>query len=301
MNVKRKDKDRILLSVSYAAITLFSLACLIPFVMVISASLSNDQSVALNGFSLLPRGITTYTYEYLFDSKGAMLLKAYGITLFTVVVGTLFSVAVTVSYAYVASMKDFKYANTLSFIAWFTMVFSGGLLPWYILTTKYYYLHNNLWALFIPYAINVFNMFLMRNFFKGIPQELAESAKIDGAGHFRIYFSIMIPLAQVGIVTITLFYALSFWNDFFLSLMLITDRDLYPVQLLLYNMMSNISFLTSGGGGSDAFAQGSSQVIIPTMTARMALTCITIGPIILVYPFAQRFFVKGITIGAVKG
>lgn len=269
--------------------------------MVVSASLSNDQQVALHGFSLLPRDITAYTYEFLFASKGSMLIKAYGITLFTVVVGTLFSLAVTVSYAYVASIKDFKYANTLSFIAWFTMVFSGGLLPWYILTTKYYHLHNNLWALFIPYAMNVFNMFLMRNFFKGIPQELAESAKIDGAGHFRIYFQIMIPLARVGIVTITLFYALSYWNDFFLSLMLVTDRDLYPVQLLLYNMMSNITFLTSGGGSSDAYAQGASQVMIPTMTARMALTCITIGPIILVYPFAQRFFVKGITIGAVKG
>ncbi|MHA0858180.1 carbohydrate ABC transporter permease [Paenibacillus sp. CMAA1364] len=299
MNIVKNDK--LLIWFSYIIIILFSLVCLIPFIMVLSASLSNDQEVALHGFSFIPRNITTYTYEFLFASKGALLLKAYGITIFTVVFGTLFSLAVTVSYAYVAANSDFKYAKVLSFVAWFTMVFSGGLLPWYILTTKYYSLHNNLWALFIPYAINVFNMFLMRNFFKGIPKELSESAKIDGAGHFRIYFSIMIPLAQVGIVTIALFYALSYWNDFFLSLMLITDRNLYPVQLLLYNMMSNIAYLTSGGGATDAYTQGMSQVIVPTMTARMALTCITIGPVILVYPFAQRFFVKGITIGAVKG
>jgi len=297
MNTTRHD--RLLNTVCYVLLSAFALVCFIPLLMVLSASLSNDQQVALHGFSLIPVDITTYTYEFLWQGKGPMLIRAYGMTLLTVTAGTLLSLVVTVSYAYAASLKDFKFANTLSFIAWFTMVFSGGLLPWYILTTKYYHLHNNVWALFVPYAINVFNMFLMRNFFRSIPYDLAESAKIDGAGHFRTYIQIMIPLARVGIVTITLFYALSYWNDFFLSLMLINDHHLFPVQLLLYNMMSNLTYLTSGG--TDTLAQGASQMVIPTMTARMALTCLAIGPIILVYPFAQRYFVKGITIGAVKG
>lgn len=298
--MKSKLSDKILISTFYALITIFAVACLIPIWMAFSVSISNEHEVAMKGFSLLPMKPTLDNYKYMIENKGSMLLSSYGITLFTVIVGTLFSMIVTVTYAYAASTKSFRYSNVLSFIGWFTMVFNGGLLPWYILCTKYYGLQNNLFALFVPYAMNVFNMFLMRNYFKGIPNELIEAAKIDGANNFKTFIVVVLPLSKVGIVTIGLFYVLSYWNDFFLSLMLITTTKLYPVQLLLYNMMVNISFLTSGSASTIA-GEAASHVTIPLMTARMVLTCLAIGPIILVYSFAQRYFVKGITIGAIKG
>lgn len=147
----------------------------------------------------------------------------------------------------------------------------------------------------LPYAMNVFNMYLIRNFIKGLPYELIESAKIDGAGHFRILWKMILPLSKAGIVTITLFYALQYWNDFYLPLMLINDEKLYSIQYILYKMMANIQFLAANPSSSMA-----AHVTLPTQTIKMAITCIAIGPIILVYPFVQKHFVKGVTVGALK-
>ena len=148
----------------------------------------------------------------------------------------------------------------------------------------------------LPYCMNVFNMYLMRNFFKGLPYELVESAKIDGAGHFRILLQVILPLSKAGVVTIALFYALQYWNDFYLPLMLINKDNLFSIQYILYKMMSNIQYLASNPTGAMA-----SHVILPTQTIKMAITCIAIGPIILCYPFIQKYFVKGVTVGALKG
>lgn len=292
--------DKAVVGIFYFIITVFALLCLIPILMAFSISISNEHEVAMKGFSLLPLKPTFYTYQYMLQNKGKVLLNAYGITIFVVIVGTLFSLAITTCYAYAAAARNFRFSNVLSFIAWFTMVFNGGLLPWYILVTRYYHLKNNLLALFVPYAMNVFYMFIMRNIFKSIPYELAESAKIDGAGDFKTFLIIMLPLAKVGLVTLALFYGLLYWNDFYLSLMLISNQRLNPVQLLLYAMMSNIQFLASGSASSLGLS-GATAVEIPLMTSRMAMTCITIGPIILLYPFAQKYFVKGMIVGAVKG
>ncbi|MDF2926523.1 MAG: hypothetical protein K0R57_5437 [Paenibacillaceae bacterium] len=292
--------DKTIISLFYLFVAVFAVLCILPVVIAFSISISSEREVAINGFSLLPMKPTLYTYQYILQNKGLVLLNAYKITLFTVVAGTLFSLAVTTCYAYAAASKHFRFANALSFFAWFTMVFNGGMLPWYILVTKYYHLKNSLVALFVPYAINVFYMFIMKNIFKSISYEFVESAKIDGAGNFRIFFTIMLPLSRVGLVTIGLFYALLYWNDFYLSLMLISDQRLYPVQMLLYAMMSNIQFLASGSAATLGLS-GAQAVEIPLMTSRMAMTCLTIGPIILLYPFAQRYFVKGMLVGAIKG
>ena len=170
------------------------------------------------------------------------------------------------------------------------------MLPWYLVTTKYLGLKDSYLAMILPYAMNVFNMYLIRNFIKGLPYELIESAKIDGAGHFRILWKMILPLSKAGIVTITLFYALQYWNDFYLPLMLINDEKLYSIQYILYKMMANIQFLAANPSSSMA-----AHVTLPTQTIKMAITCIAIGPIILVYPFVQKHFVKGVTVGALKG
>ena len=167
----------------------------------------------------------------------------------------------------------------------------------YILTTQYYGLKNNLFALFVPYAINVFNMYIVRSSFRSTPRALIESAKLDGASELRVFLSIAIPLSKVSIVTIIMFTALTYWNDFFLSLYLITDSALFPVQKILYSMMSNITFLLSGSEATSAMA----DIELPANTARMVMTVLTVIPIAFVFPFVQKYFVKGITIGAIKG
>lgn len=294
---KRVSKsDRRLIAAFYILLGVFSLICLFPIVLAISGSLSTEIEVATRGYSIFPRKPTLDTYKYVFGSQGETLLSAYGVTLFTTIFGTLLSVSITTCFAYVISVKDFKHANKLAFFAYFTMLFSGGMLPWYLVCTKYYHLNNNIMGLILPYSMNVFYMYLLRNFIKGIPYELTESAKIDGAGYFQTFIKIILPLSKAGIVTIVLFYMLTFWNDFYLPLMLVSDDKYYSMQYILYKMNANIQYLASNPSG-----MGAAHMVLPTQTIKMAITCIAIGPIALVYPFIQKYFVKGVTVGALKG
>lgn len=283
----------------YLLAGILALVCFLPLWITLSSSLTSEAAVNKFGYQIWPIDASMDTYSYILSNKGAMLYRAFGITFAVVVIGTLYSLIVTTTFAYATSQtKDvFRYASALSFFAWFTTVFTGGVLPWYILSTRYYGLQNNLLALFIPAGMNVFNMFVLKNNFRAMPKELAESAKIDGAGHMQIFLIIAVPLTKVALVTITLFYALQYWNDFHLSLYLITKSDLYTVQKLLYNMMANIAALMS----NSSMASAASEVRIPTNTARMAMTIMTTLPVLLFYPFAQKYFVRGLTIGAVKG
>lgn len=259
-------------------------------------SFTPESEVAVHGFTLFPRELSLETYQYVFQSQGSKLLNAYKNSILTTLCGTALSVLITVCYAYVLSVKGFRFGNKLAFFAYFTMLFNGGMLAWYLVCTKYLGMKDNYAAMFLPYAMNVFNMYLMKNFFNGLPYELVESAKIDGAGHFRILGQIILPLSKAGIVTITLFYALQYWNDFYLPLMLINDEKYYTIQYILYKMMSNIQYLAANPSSSVA-----SHIILPAQTIKMAITCIAIGPIILIYPFIQKHFVKGVTVGALKG
>lgn len=294
---KRVSKsDRRLIAAFYILLGVFSLICLFPIVLAISGSLSTEIEVATRGYSIFPRKPTLDTYKYVFGSQGETLLSAYGVTLFTTIFGTLLSVSITTCFAYVISVKDFKHANKLAFFAYFTMLFSGGMLPWYLVCTKYYHLNNNIMGLILPYSMNVFYMYLLRNFIKGIPYELTESAKIDGAGYFQTFIKIILPLSKAGVVTIVLFYMLTFWNDFYLPLMLVSDDKYYSMQYILYKMNANIQYLASNPNG-----MGAAHMVLPTQTIKMAITCIAIGPIALVYPFIQKYFVKGVTVGALKG
>lgn len=282
-----------------AFVAIMALLCIFPFWIALVNSFASEAGVNENGFALFPKEITLSSYEYMLNQKGFMLVRAFGVSFLVVALGTLYTMFVTTCYAYAVAQdrKTFRFANALSFFAWFTTIFTGGIIPWYILTTQYYHLYNNLVALFIPSGLSVFNMFVVRNSFRAVPRELIEAATIDGASNFQIFTRIAIPLAKVGMVTIGLFTALGYWNDFSLSLYLITRSELYPVQKMLYSMMCNISFLTAGG--VDASVVG--NVVLPNNTAKMVLTVLTVLPVVLVFPFAQRYFVKGITVGAVKG
>lgn len=273
--------------------------CFLPLWITFASSISNETAIVKNGFSLLPQEPTLETYRYILKDKGTMIIRAFGVSFAVIFLGTLYSLFIMTTFAYTVAQKKevFRFSSALSFFAWFTTVFSGGILPWYILMTRYYGLQNNLFALFVPYGMNVFYMFVLKNSFKAIPEELIEAARIDGATSMRIFTSIAIPLAKVGLVTVILFMSLQYWNDFHLSLYLITKSDLYTVQKLLYNMMANISALLSGTKS----VVEASNITIPSNTARMVMTMLTVLPVVAFFPFAQKYFVKGITVGAVKG
>lgn len=293
--MKSELSDRLIVIFSYSFIVLFAMLCLFPLLMALSVSFSSEQAIGMNGFSILPQMPTLYTYQYLFSEQLDMLLNAYMVTIFVSVAGTLLAMIVTIGFAYTASLKNFRFGNTLSFIAYFTMLFTGGLLPWYLVCTRYYHLTNTIAALILPYSMNVFFMYLLRNYFRSIPTELFEAAKIDGAGHFTTLVRIMLPFSKIGLVTVAMFYMLGYWNDWYLALMFITKNNLNPVQYMLYCMLANTQYLSQNSNS------GLTQhVAVPLQTTKMALTCVTIGPIILIFPFVQKYFVRGIITGAIK-
>ncbi|MCL1964559.1 MAG: carbohydrate ABC transporter permease [Firmicutes bacterium] len=199
-------------------------------------------------------------------------------------------------YAFTTSVKAFRHRHKLSFICYFTMVFQAGVLPWYLFCTRYYHIQNSYAGLILPYLMSPFLIVLLRTFYQEVPDEMQEAAKIDGANPFQAFVRIMLPLAKPGIATVTMYVALAYWNDMYLALYLMTKDSFYPLQYRLYSILSNVQFLVS----SQAAGIGN-RVKLPTETVKMALTCITIGPIIFLYPFVQKYFVKGVMAGAVKG
>lgn len=278
-------------------VTLFSLACLFPFLMVISGSLSTEKDIVNYGYALIPKHITLQAYRILILGSNR-IVDAYGVSILVTTIGTALSIVVNGMGGYVMARRSFRYRNILSIYVIITMLFNGGLVPWYIICVRYLDLKDTLWAMILPPLANAFNMFLIRNFMQSIPEELYESAKIDGASEYRIYFRLIAPLSIPVLATVGLFVALGYWNDWFLGLMFIDKTELQPLQLLLRALISNVEFLKSS---SNAAAMQRIAPAIPSESVKMALTVITIGPIVFLYPFVQRFFVKGLMVGAVKG
>ncbi|EMS72922.1 carbohydrate ABC transporter permease [Ruminiclostridium cellobioparum] len=268
-----------------------SILTLFPFLVVLAVSFSDESSIAKNGFRLIPEKWSLGAYRLLFE--GSVVFDAYRISIIVTVAGTIISVLITSMLGYALSRKSLKYRNVLNMIVYIPMIFSGGLVPFYMVLLKLH-LKDNILGLILPMLFNPFFMFLILNFFRGLPDAVIESAKIDGAGEFRIYRSIVMRLAAPGIATITLFYALNYWNEWNLALLLINDTKLYPLQYLLRMILMRVSYV-----GQAAMNANVSE--IPAESTKMATVIVTIGPIMLVYPFVQKYFIKGITIGAVKG
>lgn len=292
----RKGHDKILRTLFHIIIVIFALLCLYPLLLALFVSFSSETSVVKNGYQLIPEVWSLDAYKVVIVSLGKNILNAYKVSVGVTVIGTMFSLLVSAAFAYTLSIKEFKPRGFLNLFIYIPMIFSAGLLPWYIMCTKYYHLSDKIYALILPCAVNAFNVFLIRNFFQSIPEELREAARIDGAGYFRIFANIYLPLGKVGLVTVGLFYALSYWNDYYLALMFIRKQTLFPLQYYLYNMLSNVQFMASQANQTLGYT-----INVPLETTKMATICITIGPIICLYPLAQKYFTKGVIVGAVKG
>jgi len=273
-----------------------SVCCIAPVVLVISISLTEEKQLLTYGYNIIPKVFSLRAYEYIMAAKET-IWRAYGISIFVTVVGSLLAVLIICLYAYPISRQNFEHKNKFSFLAYFTMIFGGGLLPWYMIYTHVVPIKSTVWIMIIPLLMNAYYVVIMRTFIKTtIPEALFESAKIDGAGEFRIFFVIVLPLCKAGLATIGLFCTLNYWNDYYLPLVFVTDAKLYNIQYYLYKLLMSIQFLSSGTPNIDI-----NQKDMPSEGARMAIAVISIGPIVLAYPFFQKYFVKGLTIGAVKG
>jgi putative aldouronate transport system permease protein len=297
MKIKNTKSTIVFNVLGYLIVSLFALFCILPFWFIVSGSVTSNESIVLDGYHLFPQAFSLEAYKTIFTiPKG--IITAYGVTIFVTVVGTLSGLLLISMGGYVLQRKDFRSRNKISFYIYFTTLFQGGLIPWYILLTNYLHLKDKLAVLILPGLMSPFLVILMKNFIKmSVPDEIIESAKIDGANDFKIFYSIVLNLALPGLATIGLFLGLQYWNDWFMSMLYIDTPSKYSLQFFLYNMLTGAEFLRNLSQGAGV----NISVSIPTETTKLAMAVIVVGPIVFLYPFVQRFFVKGLTIGAVKG
>ncbi|MFS0778267.1 carbohydrate ABC transporter permease [Neobacillus sp. 3P2-tot-E-2] len=291
--------DRITQGVSHFFLIILSVGSIIPLIILLSSSFSSEASILKEGYSFLPKEFSFAAYEYLLTNS-ASILRAYGITIFVTVFGTIVSLAMTALLAYGLSRRDLPYRNVFAFIVFFTLLFNGGLVPTYLVYTQVFDIKNTIWALIVPgLLMNGFNVLLMRTFFiTSIPEPVIESARMDGAGEFRTFFSIVLPLSLPILATIGLLQTIFYWNDWFNGLIYVTEPTLFSIQNILNRMLSDIQFLASSNLGTNTSAAAAQ---IPTTAVRMAIAVIGFLPILIAYPFFQKYLVKGIALGSVKG
>ena len=295
-HIRTSRSDLWVKAASYLLVGGFGLVCLYPLLLTLSVSLTSERLIATDGFRLFPRAFTLDTYIYIFAHSGSRILRSYLITIFITVAGTLGAVLVTTMISFAISIRSLRYRNIIAFLCNFTLIFSSGIVPWYVVCVNWYKLQNNLLALIVPSLFSVWQMFLMRTYFQAVPASLYEAARIDGAGWLTIFFRVALPICKTAVLTISMMYALNFWNDWWHSLMFINDKNLFPLQYYLYSIVSNVQAISSGRIPPGAAA----SIRLPSETVKMAVTIITIGPIIFLYPLVQRYFVHGIMMGAVK-
>ncbi len=278
-----------------AIVILYALACLLPMLLTFMVSITEESVIQRYGYSFFPRDISFYAYNLMFR-RGSSVLNGYMISIFITVVGTTIAVLITGLCAYTLANKRVRYRNFLNLFFFIPLVFSSGIVPWYLINHRMG-LVNNLAALLIPSLLfNTYNMFLVRNYMNTLPDSLRESATIDGANDAVVAIRIYLPLSLPVMATVTLFYALAYWNDWWNAIMLVDNKKLYPIQYLLLQLKSQISMLRDL-----QFLSGTGSMTPPTESLKMATAIVTIGPIALLYPFLQRYYVKGLVVGSVKG
>ena len=276
-----------------------SAAAILPLLLVIAISFSSEDSINKYGYSFIPHEFSTNAFKYIF-SDPHVLIRAYSNTIIATVVGTMACLILTSALAYPISRKSLPYRRFFTMFIVFTILFNGGLVPWYIVMKNYLHLSDNIWALIVPgLMLNGFYVLIMRTFFTNtIPGELYEAANMDGAGELRIFVQIVIPLSKPVYATIGLFATLAYWNDWFNSMIFQINHDNYSMQYVLQSILLNIQYLAQNTRSTNA---STSLAALPQETSRMAMALIAVGPIIFAYPFFQKYFVKGLTIGAIKG
>jgi putative aldouronate transport system permease protein len=297
-NVKKMESNRTHWLI-HALFIFCSAAAILPILLVIAISFSSEDSIIKYGYSLIPREFSLDAFKYILNDSH-VVTRAYFVTIFVTITGTLACMIVTSALAYPISRKSMPFRRFFSVYVVLTILFNGGLVPWYILFKTYLHFGDNIWALIVPgLMLNGFNVLVMRTFFANtIPSELFESANMDGAGELRIFAQIVIPLSKPVYATIGLFATLAYWNDWFNSMVFQINHDNFSMQYVLQNILNNIQYLAQNTRSNNV---GSSFAALPAETSRMAMALIAVGPVIFAYPFFQRYFVKGLTIGAVKG
>lgn len=280
-------------------LTVLVIVAMLPILLIVVASFSSETSLIRNGYSFWPESWSLNAYYYMVK-QGVMIVRAYGVSFFVTIIGTTLSVFLTTMLAYPMSRKSFKYRNVLAFFVFFTMLFNGGIVPSYIMWTKFFHIKDTIWALIIPnYLVTAFNVILVKNYYQNsIPDSLIEAAQLDGASELKIFFKVMLPLAVPTVATISLFTGICYWNDWTNGLYYINNEKLYSIQQLLMKIMNNIQALRSN---SNAALLGTGAVELPSTSIRMAMAVIGILPIMIIYPFVQKYLVKGVVVGAVKG
>lgn len=294
--IKLDISDRIIRGFTYVIVTLFSICCVVPFWMVIASSFSTEAAIRRTGFTLWPTDFSLFSYELLFRSPDQMI-GAYAVTVGLAVVGTLLGLFIISMTGYALQRKDFPFRNGIMFYIYFTSLFSAGLVPFYLLIKQTLNLADTYWAILLPLLMSPWLIVLMKNFVKAIPHEITESGKIDGAGDFRIFWNLILPSMKPALATIGLFLALAYWNEWYYSSLFLSSKVEYrPLQYHLYNVINKVASLKNSVAGSNVVIED-----LPGETLKMATATVATGPIILLYPFVQKYFVAGLTVGSVKG
>ncbi|MBR4359440.1 MAG: carbohydrate ABC transporter permease [Clostridia bacterium] len=295
----KKDRTQIAITViTYLLVTVFCLMCILPFWMIIASSFSTEDAIRRSGFTLWPgaENFTTYSYELLFRSPDQMI-GAYVVTICLAAAGTLTGLFLVAMTGYALQRRDFPFRNGIMFYIYFTSLFSAGLVPFYLLMVQTLNLRDSYFAILFPLLMSPWLIVLMKNFIKAIPHEITESGKIDGAGDFRIFYQLILPNLKPALATIGLFLALSYWNEWYYSSLFLTSKVEYrPLQYHLYNVINKVASLKNSVAGSNVVITD-----LPGETLKMATAVVATGPIILLYPFVQKYFVAGLTVGSVKG
>lgn len=282
-----------------AILTVLSLLSVIPFIFVVIISITDENTLAMNGYRFIPEKFSLYAYQYIINA-GENIIRSYGVTILVTVLGTIIGLLLTGTYAYALSRKTYAFRKFFTTMITIPMLFSGGMIANYLIVTKVLMLKDTIWALILPLCLNSFNIIVLRTFFKtSIPDAVVESAKIDGASEWRLFFQIVIPMAMPGLATIGLFLTLGYWNDWFNAMMYMDSKKWVPLQYLLIQIETSIDWLASNKSmmGVDGIQAAAN---LPKETIKMAIVVISTLPIIFAYPFFQRYFVNGLTVGAVK-
>lgn len=281
-----------------AILIIVTLIMVLPLVLLFMSSITSEQALLLNGYSFFPAEISFDAYRYIL-TNGQTIFRAYGMTILVTVIGTTINLFLSSTMAYALSIRNLPFRNAISFYVFFTMLFNGGLVPSYLMWTSMFHIKNTIWALIVPnFMMSAMNVILVRTYYTtSIPEAIYESAKIDGASYFKIYTSMVLPMGKPIMVTVGLFTGLSYWNEWTNGLYYVNDSKLFTVQMLLNKMIQDIQALQANAAGSSAAA----VMQIPTTSVRMAIAFVALLPILVVYPFLQKYFAEGIAIGAVKG
>lgn len=296
VNKRHMSKDELAVNiVGCTLVGIFALICVIPFYLIIVASFTSESSLIRDGYPLFPTSFDLQSYLLCLKNPVSILM-AYGTTIGVTVIGTILAVLLAAMTGYVLSRQDFPWRNKFSFFFFFTTLFNGGLVPWYMLCVRYLGFKNSYTGIILPLLFSVWNMIIAKSFMMGIPAAITESAKIDGANDMVIFVRLILPLCKPLLATLGLFSALAYWNDWYNCMLYITNENMFTLQYYLQRMIGSAEAMRIVAEKS-----GMALPSIPLEGMKMAMTVIATGPIVLLYPFVQKYFVKGLTIGAVKG